>query len=697
MASKNMLVDLNLNGNELQKAVIQNLAAAPANPKAGQIYYNTVDQLLYTFNGTEWVTGKIYSAGNGLNLNGTEFSVDTSIIAQKSDIGNGILTIQKNGNDIDTFAANSATNKTINVVVPTEAADVNALPDSTKYGSTIEFSINSSTYVLTAALKDQDGNVLGTAQTVDLPLESVVVSGAYDNVNKKIILTLQDGSTIDVPVADLVAGLQAEITPTNKLSADLVDDSTATNKFVTAAQKALINTALQPADIVGMARKASATNPELTASGGICTWVISNTLATAEVVVSVYDIASGDEVYAAVTADSSSITIKMNSSADITAGIYKAVIVGQHMSANSRFLNLDTDGTLSANSDQRVSSQKAIKEYVDSNKIIADNKSITKNTDNEIQTVGVIDQNTSTANKFWTGTKAEYDAIVTKDPNTTYRTTDEEDEGGGGSVAETTWFNGVNGNILNTGLTGSKVRVFINGALAQPGQSITTKLYKGGSGKSLVLSQTAPLSTAGTWSIKTRVKWVSDGNPATPCVYAYSGTTDKQTPCLATAGQSHLGMFISSNGSSWNIDDAYYSQLVPQNGVVYDFETKFTGTNYQFLYSTDFGKTWKLERNVQNSAKVFCNSPFRFLNNAFGGNYYNNSVLYMSATKITVDDTTWFDGATAVEGTDYVNDGCTLTEAPSSTNDYYYNQATGVIVFSKEIVNGTVAVEHSAL
>lgn len=31
------------------------------------------------------------------------------------------------------------------------------------------------------------------------------------------------------------------------------------------------------------------------------------------------------------------------------------------MSANSRFLNLDTDGTLSANSDDRIPSQKAIK------------------------------------------------------------------------------------------------------------------------------------------------------------------------------------------------------------------------------------------------------------------------------------------------------------------------------------------------
>ena len=57
-----------------------------------------------------------------------------------------------------------------------------------------------------------------------------------------------------------------------------------------------------------------------------------------------------------------------------------------------------------------------------------DNKSITTNLSDELQTVGVIDQNnTSTAIKTWTGTKAQYDAIVTKDANTLYNITDDTD------------------------------------------------------------------------------------------------------------------------------------------------------------------------------------------------------------------------------------------------------------------------------
>lgn len=148
---------------------------------------------------------------------------------------NATIKIQKNWTDIESFTANESTNKTINITVPTQASDVWALPDTTKYWSSLSLSINSTTYVVTAQLKDQDWNNLWTAQTIDLPLESVVVSGSYDDVNKKIVLTLQSWSTVEFSVADLVSWLQTEITSSNKLSADLVDDSSTTNKFVTAS------------------------------------------------------------------------------------------------------------------------------------------------------------------------------------------------------------------------------------------------------------------------------------------------------------------------------------------------------------------------------------------------------------------------------------------------------------------------------
>ena len=109
------------------------------------------------------------------------------------------------------------------------------------YAHSIEIISDDQQYTYTFQLKDASGTVLNQ-KTIDLPIESVVVSGQYDSANKKIVLTLENGSTIDIPVGDLISGLQTEITPQNKLASDLVDDTNQSNKFVSATEKAQITT-----------------------------------------------------------------------------------------------------------------------------------------------------------------------------------------------------------------------------------------------------------------------------------------------------------------------------------------------------------------------------------------------------------------------------------------------------------------------
>ena len=77
----------------------------------------------------------------------------------------------------------------------------------------------------------------------------------------------------------------------------------------------------------------AANNTALTQSGGVCTWTITNTLNNADVICSVREVSSGEEVYCNITYTASTITIKINSSTNIAAGTYRAVIIGQKVAS----------------------------------------------------------------------------------------------------------------------------------------------------------------------------------------------------------------------------------------------------------------------------------------------------------------------------------------------------------------------------
>lgn len=137
---------------------------------------------------------------------------------------NAIETISKNGTALSIDA-----NRNVDI-------DLSEYALGNEAGARISAEVDTTTYVLTFKLYDRNNNILNT-QTIDLPTESVVVSGSYNNLTKSIILTLQSGSTITIPVGDLIGGLQSEITQNNKLDSDLVDDTNNLHKFVTQNQK----------------------------------------------------------------------------------------------------------------------------------------------------------------------------------------------------------------------------------------------------------------------------------------------------------------------------------------------------------------------------------------------------------------------------------------------------------------------------
>lgn len=152
MASTDVLVHINMNGNEIQNVLAQKLATAPtANVSAGRFYFNTTDNTLYVYNGTTWLNalaqGTTYTDGTGITISGNQISVDFTEVATAAQ-GAKADTALQSGDDISELNndAGYITNSALSGYVPTSrkingkaltaditlsASDVSALPSST--------------------------------------------------------------------------------------------------------------------------------------------------------------------------------------------------------------------------------------------------------------------------------------------------------------------------------------------------------------------------------------------------------------------------------------------------------------------------------------------------------------------------------------------------------------------------------------
>lgn len=434
--AKTVLTDLNLNQNELQNAVVQNLASAPASPVAGQEYFNTADHKKYIYNGTEWVDetnqGKIYTAGAGIDISASDvISIDNTVTGatkckitynssglvtsgadlEATDIPNlslsKITDVTATAEEVNVLDGITATTSELNILdgVTASASEINILDGATLsttelnyvdgVTSAIQTQLNnkvaanaaitggtatkitydskglvtagttlsasdipdiSATYVPQTAVGaangvaslDGDGKVPAAQlpSYVDDIIEAYIVSGATP-LSAGWLSATSGGSALTPETGIIYVVLTAgeyqnktyrwggttyveisaspaqatESTAGIAAIATQAECATGTNdtKFVTPLKMATYTS--------GMAKKETATNGALTASGGVCTWTISTTKAP-DCVCRIRETSTGAEVECDVTYGSGSITIKINSTSNISSGVYTAVIIG---------------------------------------------------------------------------------------------------------------------------------------------------------------------------------------------------------------------------------------------------------------------------------------------------------------------------------------------------------------------------------
>lgn len=76
-------------------------------------------------------------------------------------------------------------------------------------GYSLEMTMDPKTFILTIKLKDVYGNVLNT-QEENLPIDSFLVGGEYDEETKMLKIKLGTGTVLEISVADMVSGLMKD-------------------------------------------------------------------------------------------------------------------------------------------------------------------------------------------------------------------------------------------------------------------------------------------------------------------------------------------------------------------------------------------------------------------------------------------------------------------------------------------------------
>ena len=389
-------------------------------------------------------TDTTYSAGNGISINNNTISVTTTI-ASKTDIGNANLLIYGNSTPLGTFSANATSAVTVTVPIPTTATEVGALPSDTTIedltSAAQQAALNSGATssnisaiaTNTSHINEIYGLIPNDASTANQLTTEAFVNSSISTNTANFIGTFNSVAELEAYSGTLTNNDYAFVATEDAAGNTLYDrykwngsewlfEYELNNSSFTADQWAAINSGITAGYVTQIAANTSAIagkQDTLTAGNGIN--ISGGTISTDTTIASKTDIG--------------------NATITITQG---GVSKGTFTANATSNITIDVDATSAS--------------------VNIDELTITKNGDDEIQTVAVIDNNSGNALKTWTGTSAQYQSIVTAgttDSNTLYNVTDD---------AGTTYFADKNfSNITNT----AKIAIAHNAAPSDTFENLT--------------------------------------------------------------------------------------------------------------------------------------------------------------------------------------------------------------------------------